>query len=146
MCVNMLGLAFSPSPSQSFATLYSVDTLLMTVYLATHPLLIILEDGLLAVCVWKSGPPTQTPWSLPLWIQYLSLCPQGAVPGMWGPQCEGWSFLPVSREARDQCDLPSPSLNVLWKTPAGSSLLIQARAFRAASCGSLPSPAERQPC
>ncbi|XP_020928977.1 caspase-7 isoform X1 [Sus scrofa] len=43
--------------------------------------------------------------------------------------CGAWAFLPVSREGGGQCDFPSPS--VLWKTPACSSLLIQAQAFRA---------------
>lgn len=50
-----------------------------------------------------------------------------------------WSFLPVSREGRGQCDFPSPLWMVLWKTPACSSLLIQSQASRPgwAGCASL---------
>lgn len=131
--------------SQSSVMLYSVDTLLMAMSFS-HPLAAHCSFLKMASWLHVCRSLVLQHRSFPLWIQYLSLCPQGAVPGMWGPQCGGWSFLPVSREARGQCDLPSPSLNVLWKTPAGSSLLIQARAFRAAPCASLLLPAEHQPC
>lgn len=72
------------------------------------------------------------PFSLGPHAHRKSFCLWGAVLG-WGGCCnvEPGHFCRSAEKGEASVTFPAPLWMVLWKSPAGSSLLIQSRAFRA---------------